>query len=89
MSLSRCHEILTECYHAECLAYSEYVLDDDIEVLDLRTDLLHDYMLLRLRAVYPLPDVDFAVARVYLSRLLGVCPLVYCGIPNLVDFYDA
>ena len=82
MSLSMCHEILTECYHVECLAYSEYVLDDDIEVLDLRTDLLHDYMLLRLRAVYPLPDVDFAVARVYLSRLLGVCPLVYCGIPE-------
>ena len=85
MSLSMCHEILTECYHVERLAYSEYVLDDDIEVLDLRTDLLHDYMLLRLCAVYTLPDVDFAVARVYLSRLLGVCPLVYCGIPELMD----
>ena len=85
MSLSMCHEILTECCHAERLAYSEYVLDDDIEVLDLRTDLLHDHMLLRLRAVYPLLDVDFAVARVYLSRLLGVCPLVYCGIPELMD----
>ena len=35
--------------------------------------------------VYRLPDVDFVVARVYLSRLLGVCPLVYCGIPELMD----
>ena len=85
MSLSLCHDILTECATAERLAHDEYVLYDDIEVLDLRTELLHDYMLLRLRAVYPLPDVDFAVARVYLSRLLGVCPLVYCGIPELMD----
>ena len=80
-----CHEILTDCCHAERLAYSEYVLDDDIEVLDLRTELLHDYTLLRLRAVYPLPDVCFIRVRVYLSGLLGVCPLVYCGVPDLLD----
>jgi len=86
MSLSMCHEILTDCCHVERLAYSEYVLDDDIEVLDLRTELLHDYMLLRLRAVYPLPEVRISfVLRVYLSGLLGVCPLVYCGIPELMD----
>ena len=83
MSLSMCHEILTDCCHAGRLAYSEYVLDDDIEVLDLRTELLHDYTLLRLRAVYRLPEVDFVIARVYLSKLLGVCPGAYCGIPNL------
>jgi len=83
MSLSMCHEILTDCCHAERLAYSEYVLYADIEVLDLRIDLLHDYTLLRLRAVYPLPAADFIRVRVYLSRLLSVCPLVYCGIPEL------
>ena len=82
MSLSMCHEILTECCHAERLAYSEYVLDDDIEVLDLRTDLLHDCMLLRLRAVYPLPAADFVLVRVYLSKLLSVRPGAYCGMPD-------
>ena len=79
MSLSMCHEILTECYDGERLAYSEYVLYDDIEVLDLRLELLHDYTLLRLRAVYPLPEVDFIRVRVYLSGLLCVSPGAYCG----------
>ena len=79
MSLSLCHEILTDCYDAERLAYAEYVLYDDIEVLDLRIDLLHDYTLLRLRAVYPLPEVGFIRVRVYLSGLLSVSPVVYCG----------
>ena len=59
MSLSLCHDILTECATAERLAHDEYLLYDDIEVLDLRLELLHDYMLLHLRAVYPLPAVDF------------------------------
>ena len=84
MSLSLCHEILTECAAAERLAYAEYVLYDDIEVLDLRTDLLHAYTLLRLRAVYPLPEVDFIRVRVYLSGLLCVRPGAYCGMPDLL-----
>ena len=82
MSLSLCHDILTECATAERLAHDEYVLYDDIEVLDLRIDLLHDYTLLRLRAVYPLPAVGFDFVRVYLSGLLSVSPLVYCGMPE-------
>ena len=85
MSLSLCHEILTDCYDAERLAYAEYVLYDDIEVLDLRIDLLHDYTLLRLRAVYPLPVADFILVRVYLSKLLCVSPGAYCGMSDLCD----
>ena len=79
MSLSSCHVILSECCAVERLAYDEYLLDDDIEVLDLRLDLLHDYTLLRLRAVYPLPAVRFDFVRVYLSALLSVSPGAYCG----------
>ena len=79
MSLSLCHDILTECATAERLAHDEYLLYDDIEVLDLRLELLHDYTLLRLRAVYPLPAVAFVRVRVYLSELLSVRPGAYCG----------
>jgi hypothetical protein len=82
MSLSACHVILSECCDGERLAYDEYLLDDDIEVLDLRLDLLHDYTLLRLRAVHPLPAAGFDFVRVYLSGLLSVSPLVYCGVPQ-------
>ena len=84
MSLSLCHDILTECATTERLAHDEYLLYDDIEVLDLRLDLLHDYTLLRLRAVYPLPEVDFIRVRVYLSELLCVRPGAYCGMPDLL-----
>ena len=84
MSLSLCHDILTGCATAECLAHEEYLLYDDIEVLDLRLDLLHDYTFLRLRAVYPLPAVDFIRVRVYLSELLRVRPGAYCGMPDLL-----
>ena len=79
MSLSACHVILSDCCVAERLAHDEYLLYDDIEVLDLRLELLHDYTLLRLRAVYPLPAVDFILVRVYLSELLSVSPGAYCG----------
>ena len=79
MSLSLCHDILTECATAERLAHDEYLLDGDIEVLDLRLELLHAYTLLRLRAVYPVPAGHFVRVRVYLSALLSVSPGVYCG----------
>ena len=79
MSLSLCREILADCAAGERLAHAEYLLDDDIEVLDLRIDVLHAYTLLRLRAVYSLPAVDFIRVRVYLSELLSVSPGAYCG----------
>ena len=84
MSLSSCHVILSDCCAGERLAYDEYLLDDDIVVLDLRLELLHDHTLLRLRAVYPLPAVEFIMVRVYLSKLLCVCPGAYCGMPDLL-----
>ena len=70
MSLSACREILAECAAGERAAHAEYLLDGDIEVLDLRMDLLHDYTLHRLRVVYPLPAGHFIAVRVYLSKLL-------------------
>ena len=79
MSLSMCREILAECAAGERVAHAEYLLDGDIEVLDLRMDVLHDYTLLRLSAVYPVPAVDFIRVRVYLSALLSACPDAYCG----------
>ena len=79
MSLSLCHDILAECAVGERVAHAEYLLDGDIEVLDLRLDVLHDYTLLRLSAVYPVPAVDFIRVRVYLSELLSVSPGACCG----------
>ena len=70
MSLSACRAILAECAAGERVAHSEYLLDGDIEVLDLRMDVLHDYTLHRLRAVYPVPAGDFIRVRVYLTRLM-------------------
>ena len=70
MSLSMCREILAECAAGERVAHAEYLLDGDIEVLDLRMDVLHDYTLLRLSGVYPVPAVDFIRVRVYLMALM-------------------
>jgi len=70
MSLSACRAILSECAAGERVAHAEYLLDGDIEVLDLRMDVLHDYTLLRLGAVYPVPAVDFIRVRVYLMALM-------------------
>ena len=70
MSLSLCRDILADCAAGERVAHAEYLLDGDIEVLDLRIDVLHAYTLLRLRAVYPVPAVDFIRVRVYLMALM-------------------
>ena len=70
MSLSRCRDILSECAAGERVAHAEYLLDGDIEVLDLRMDVLHDYTLLRLGGVYPVPAGDFIRVRVYLMALM-------------------
>ena len=71
MSLSACRVLLDECAAGERAAHAEYLLDGDIEVLDLRMDLLHDYTLLRLRVVYPVPAGHFIAVRVYLYKLLA------------------
>ena len=71
MSLSACRMLLDECAAGERAAHDEYLRDGDIEVLDMRMDLLHDYTLLRLHGVYPLPAGHFIAVRLYLYKLLA------------------